>query len=177
MRNERHQLVIEGAVILALSMAMAVGCSSKKKVADSDATLTRGVASTETTSRELTEPPVDAREVPMAHFEFDSAALSSEAVHVVNEQSRFLRENPEHTVVIVGAADERGSEDYNYRLGLRRAASVRNQLVRDGVSSSRIQIRSVGESEPMSDGHDEASWALNRRAEVHISAPDRMALK
>lgn len=174
MREEKHHLLVEGALIVVLAMAMGAGCSSKKKVADVDTT-TRGVASEPAPAQPA--PVAEEHETPTAHFAFDSDRLDFTARDIVMERSRFLKDNPDHTAVIIGGCDERGSDAYNYRLGLRRANSVKNLLVRDGVEAARIQVRSVGKSEPIATGHDEESWAQNRRAEIHVNPPDRMALQ
>lgn len=177
MKQQRNHLMVEGIVALALTVAMGAGCSSKKKVADENIDNTSRAVASVPPDRGLQDAPIPEKDVPTAYFEFDSAALSSDAIAVASEQSQFLKDNTDHTVVIIGGADERGTEAYNYRLGLRRAASVRKELIRQGVPASRIQIRSVGESQPVANGHDEDSWAQNRRAEVHVNPPDRMAMK
>ena len=113
MRRERKNLMTEGLVVLGLTLALAVGCSSKKKVADNDESVTRGVASENTANAETTESTMNESAVPMVHFEFDSASLSSDSRGAISDQAQVLRDNPQHTATIVGGADERGTEEYN----------------------------------------------------------------
>ena len=69
-------------------------------------------------------------------------------------------------IVLEGHCDERGSSEYNMALGERRAKAVRDALTVAGIPSSRIRVVSFGEEKPAAEGHDEASWALNRRVEM-----------
>jgi peptidoglycan-associated lipoprotein len=77
-----------------------------------------------------------------------------------------MNANPQLNVVIEGHCDERGTGEYNMALGERRAKAVRDALVMAGVQASRIRSVSFGEEKPAQEGHDENSWAMNRRAEL-----------
>lgn len=66
--------------------------------------------------------------------------------------------------MLTGHCDERGSNDYNLALGLRRAYAVKTYLRRLGVKSD-IECASLGEEQPADKGHSEAAWAKNRRVE------------
>ena len=72
---------------------------------------------------------------------------------------------------IAGHCDERGSDEYNLALGLRRAAAAQQYLVALGIPAGRIAIVSYGEERPLDPGHDEAAWARNRRSEFTVIAP------
>ena len=69
---------------------------------------------------------------------------------------------------ISGHADERGSDEYNLALGLRRAAEAKRYLAALGVAEDRIEIVTFGEERPAVQGHSEEAWALNRRAEFEV---------
>lgn len=69
---------------------------------------------------------------------------------------------------VEGHADERGTTDYNLALGQRRAESVVRFLSTAGVSQSRFNALSLGEERPLVQGHDEAAWSRNRRAEIEM---------
>jgi peptidoglycan-associated lipoprotein len=69
-------------------------------------------------------------------------------------------------MVIEGHTDERGGREYNLALGQRRAEAVARSLMLLGVSDSQIEAVSFGKERPVNDGHDEAAWAKNRRAEL-----------
>ncbi len=97
-------------------------------------------------------------------FAFDSAALDEEAQATLDRQAAWLLQYPDIVVTIEGHADERGTREYNLALGERRAMAVKNYLVAKGVSPDRILTISYGEERPVDPGHNEAAWALNRRA-------------
>lgn len=102
------------------------------------------------------------------YFAFDSYRIAPGEIHKVQQAADHLRTNPGHVVVVEGHTDERGSREYNLALGERRALAVREALVGFGVGTDRIQTLSFGEEKPAAMGHDERSWALNRRAEFRI---------
>ncbi len=97
-------------------------------------------------------------------FAFDSAALDESARAVLDKQAAWLLAHPDVTVTIEGHADERGTREYNLALGERRAAAVKNYLAAKGVAPERMLTISYGEERPVDPGHNEAAWALNRRA-------------
>ncbi len=98
------------------------------------------------------------------YFEFDQSTIRSEFIDVLRAHAGYLNTNRAATVRIEGHADERGSREYNIGLGERRANAVRNFLEAEGVSASQISTVSYGEERPAALGHDEISWAENRRA-------------
>lgn len=68
-------------------------------------------------------------------------------------------------VVLEGHTDERGTREYNMALGERRAKAVQRYLVLQGVSPAQLELVSYGKERPVATGHDEQSWAQNRRVE------------
>ena len=66
---------------------------------------------------------------------------------------------------IEGNADERGTEEFNMVLSQKRSASVRKYLVDLGVAGGALDTVGYGENKPVSNGHTEEAWALNRRVE------------
>jgi len=102
-------------------------------------------------------------------FAFDSDVLSDSAQEILKRKAEYLRENADVTVMVQGHCDERGTEAYNIALGDRRAASVKKFLVRLGIDGQRLETVSYGEERPLSDGHDEASWSMNRRAQFAVN--------
>jgi peptidoglycan-associated lipoprotein len=97
-------------------------------------------------------------------FAYDQYDLSPEARRTLELQAAWLKKYPQYKVVVEGHADERGTREYNLALGERRASSAKDYLVALGVDPSRIQTISYGKERPVALGHDEASWAKNRRA-------------
>jgi peptidoglycan-associated lipoprotein len=100
------------------------------------------------------------------YFDFDAfevrpdqrPTLQANAQKLTKELSRFK-------LVIEGHCDERGTNEYNLNLGDQRANAARQFLIGLGVPAARIRTISYGEERPAAPGHDEESWARNRRAE------------
>jgi peptidoglycan-associated lipoprotein len=103
------------------------------------------------------------------YFAFDSAALSGKAQQILNRKADYLRMYPGINATVEGHCDERGTDAYNIALGERRAQSVKNFLVNLGIGTSRLNTVSYGEARPIDKGHNEASWAKNRRTQFVIN--------
>ncbi len=103
------------------------------------------------------------------HFAFNSSALSDQARQILNSKADYLRTNPDITITVEGHCDDRGTDAYNIALGERRAESVKNLLVDLGIGTNRLNTVSYGEERPIVMGHNEASWAKNRRAQFVIN--------
>ena len=99
------------------------------------------------------------------YYEFDKYDVKPEYRALVETHARWLKANPKAKLVIEGNADERGSREYNVALGQRRAESVTKMLVLLGAKPDQIEAISWGEEKPRLVGHDENSWAENRRAD------------
>jgi len=90
----------------------------------------------------------------------------------VASHAKFLAGHSGTRVRLEGHTDERGSREYNIGLGERRAQAVRRALLLQGASDAQISTVSYGEERPAVSGHDETSWAKNRRVEiVYLAAP------
>ena len=100
------------------------------------------------------------------YFDFDSYVVKDEYRSLVQAHAQYLRDNGNARVLLQGNADERGSREYNLALGQRRADSVRNAMTLSGARESQIESVSLGEEKPRGLGHDEASWAENRRTDL-----------
>jgi len=100
------------------------------------------------------------------YFDFDSNLVKDEFKPVVTAHARYLQQNPGSQMRVEGHADERGSREYNLALGQRRADSVRQMMQLLGARASQIETVSFGEEKPKGTGHDEASWAENRRGDI-----------
>ncbi|HKJ22353.1 MAG TPA: peptidoglycan-associated lipoprotein Pal, partial [Gammaproteobacteria bacterium] len=102
------------------------------------------------------------------YFDFDRSNIKPEFRDAISKNAQVLMDNPDVTVVIEGHADERGTTEYNLALGQRRANSVRQALIEQGVDDSRLDIVSYGEERPVDPGHNEEAWAKNRRGVLTI---------
>ncbi len=99
------------------------------------------------------------------YFDYDSYAVKDEYRPVVDANGKFLGVNKGRKVIIQGNTDERGGSEYNLALGQKRAEAVRKQLALVGVPEAQMEAVSLGKEKPRSQGHDEAAWAENRRAD------------
>jgi peptidoglycan-associated lipoprotein len=112
------------------------------------------------------DDPASLTSTRVIYFDFDQSTIRSEFIDVLRAHAGYLIGNPATTMRIEGHADERGSREYNIGLGERRANAVRSFLEAEGVSPSQLSTLSYGEERPAALGHDEISWAENRRAEL-----------
>lgn len=97
-------------------------------------------------------------------FDYDKAALTSEAKATLKANASWIKSNPKFTLQIEGHTDSRGSTEYNLSLGERRAKSVRTYLEGLGIEAKRMAILSYGEEKPLAQGDTEAAYSKNRRA-------------
>jgi outer membrane protein OmpA-like peptidoglycan-associated protein len=104
--------------------------------------------------------------VENAHFAFDSATLTGEAMAMLDALAQRLNALPGGRFEVAGHTDSMGSEGYNDRLGQRRAISVVEYLDRRGVAADRLVLRSYGESRPVASNDTEQGMAMNRRVEI-----------
>lgn len=99
------------------------------------------------------------------HFEFDQFEILTADRPLLERKAAILSANPAIRLRIEGNADERGSDEYNLALGMRRAATAKRYLIEHGIEASRMETTSNGEERPACQGHDEACWTQNRRAD------------
>lgn len=97
-------------------------------------------------------------------FLVDQHTLTSEAQGVLFRQAAWLKANPGYSVRVEGHADEQGTREYNIGLSNRRAVSVREFLISQGIPASRIQTVGFGKERPIEICSEEACYAQNRRA-------------
>ena len=102
----------------------------------------------------------------VVYFDYDSFVLRDEFRPVIEGNARVLSSAKTKKMVVEGHTDERGGREYNLALGQRRAEAVAKSLVLLGASDNQIEAVSFGKERPVNEGHDEAAWAKNRRAEL-----------
>ncbi|MBN9124228.1 MAG: peptidoglycan-associated lipoprotein [Nitrosospira sp. 56-18] len=100
------------------------------------------------------------------YFDFDSYVVKDEYRSLVVAHAQYLRDNSNARVLLQGNTDERGSREYNLALGQRRADAVKHAMTLSGARETQIESVSLGEEKPRATGHDESSWAENRRADI-----------
>ncbi|ALD89816.1 peptidoglycan-associated lipoprotein Pal [Cupriavidus gilardii] len=161
---------------LAIAVLLTLGaCSSGVKLDDS-AKAGAGTGGAATTDPRAVAPvdvsrdPLNDPNSPLArrsvYFDFDSYSVKPEYQGMLNEHAKYLQGNRSRRILIQGNTDERGTSEYNLALGQKRAEAVRRSLATMGVPESQMEAVSLGKEKPKALGHDEASWAENRRADI-----------
>ncbi len=174
MKRKMFKLALTGTLLSMLLM----GCSTtdtEETVADTTGPAADTIPDDSTTTRRgaddsnvsggdnMADPLAGAETV--FYFDFDKSLLKPESRAALTVHARALRKNPRH-IRLEGHADERGTREYNLALGERRANSVKEFLVLQGVNASYLEVISYGEERPARLGSDAESMALNRRVEL-----------
>jgi outer membrane protein OmpA-like peptidoglycan-associated protein len=114
-------------------------------------------------------PPVQQKIVLRGvNFDFNKSTIRADAASTLKEAAAILKQNADVKVSVEGHTDAIGSEAYNMKLSLRRAAAVKAFLVREGVAESRLSVRGFGKSQPVASNDTEDGRAQNRRVELKI---------
>jgi peptidoglycan-associated lipoprotein len=177
-------MIRTGLLVVAVALA-AAGCSSTnldqkpapvvdaKPAAPAAAPAPAASAPQPVRTVEAPAAPIDPLNAPgsllakrSVYFEFDRSGINDSDVAVVEAHGRYLVDHAARSVRVEGNCDERGGREYNLALGQRRADAVRDRLKGLGVGTARVETVSFGKEKPRSTGHDEASWADNRRADI-----------
>ena len=99
------------------------------------------------------------------YFAYDKSDINSEGRTKIRTLAKLINDN-NLSVRVEGHCDERGTREYNLALGEKRAKTVAELLIINGVASDKIDTVSYGEEKPASPGSNEKSWSQNRRALV-----------
>lgn len=111
-------------------------------------------------------PPTPMLVLTGTQFAFNSAALTPSAIDDLQDTLESLRADPDLRIRIDGHTDSIGSDSYNLRLSKRRAESIKDYLVSQGISADRVTTRGLGSRQPVADNSTEEGRARNRRVEV-----------
>jgi outer membrane protein OmpA-like peptidoglycan-associated protein len=102
------------------------------------------------------------------HFDFDRYSLRPEATRLLDEAVAALRQDPTLRITVEGHTCNIGTAEYNLALGERRANSVRDYFISNGIPANRLQTVSYGEERPKYDNAREETRRLNRRAALVV---------
>jgi peptidoglycan-associated lipoprotein len=100
------------------------------------------------------------------YFDYDQFTVKDEYKPIVEAHAKYLQANRGARAIIQGNTDERGTREYNIALGQKRADAVKNLMLLLGATEIQIETVSFGKEKPRREGHDESSWAENRRADI-----------
>ena len=106
-------------------------------------------------------------------FEFDRSELGQSGLNVAQKLADYMNENSAFKIKILGHTDEIGAMKYNQILSIRRAESLANYLINQGILTDRIQIIGHGSSQPISKINNFEGRQRNRRVEFEIIKMDQ----
>lgn len=158
--------------LICVSVLTLSGCGSKK-ADDSEMKADKGDAmgaeeSLESKSLGIMEGRTSGPMLPV-YFDFDSSEVRGDQVSRIQVNADFLNKSAEVKIRVEGNCDPRGTNEYNMALGERRALAAKKYLVNLGVAEARMTTVSYGEERMLLHGHDELSWAQNRRDDFVIA--------
>ncbi len=152
------------------STSTASSGSSDSSSSSSASTSSSGASSDSTTSYSYDTDPKTAliKVGDRVLFGYDSSELDDDDRSVLDNQAKFLNQNPSLKVTIEGHCDERGTREYNLALGEKRASAVKDYLISVGINSERVSVVSYGKERPQVLGSNKAAWSMNRRSVTTI---------
>jgi OOP family OmpA-OmpF porin len=101
-------------------------------------------------------------------FAFNSAEINDLSFRELRKAMTFMRENPTTKAVVEGNTDNKGTDEYNQKLSERRAAAVKDVLVKSGIEADRLTTVGYGESRPVASNDTEEGRAKNRRVSIVV---------
>ena len=104
-------------------------------------------------------------------FDYNSYALRNESKSTLQNLADNFRKYSDERIAVEGHTDAVGSHEYNQRLSEQRADTVRNYLVDQGVTGTRITSIGYGETRPKASNDTPEGRQLNRRVEIHVTMP------
>lgn len=149
-------------IVLVLS-----ACSSKKvdeaeMLPEQDSTAIGREESLESKSIGIMEGRTTGPMLPV-YFGYDSYIIRRDQSPRMKVNADYLEDEEQVKIRIEGNCDPRGTREYNLALGEKRALGAKKYLINMGIASARITTVSLGEEKILLHGHDEMSWAQNRR--------------
>lgn len=111
---------------------------------------------------------VETGDLKRIYFTYDSFSLLEPAKAQLDENANWLRANANASIQIEGHCDTRGTADYNYALGQRRADAARDYLIQQGINPQRLHTISYGSDRPDDADGSDLSHARNRRVQFLI---------
>jgi peptidoglycan-associated lipoprotein len=170
-------------LVLCCGMIIAAGCAKKEMVKSEEPVVPAKAVEAPPAPPVAAEP---AKEVPVVkeetlqepvkavapeaalqpvYYDFDSYVLSADARGILKKDADAISKITSK-IQVQGNCDERGSAEYNLALGEKRAKAALKYLTTLGVPADKLSFISFGKEKPLDQGHDEAAWAKNRRADL-----------
>ncbi|HSN05092.1 MAG TPA: OmpA family protein, partial [Nitrospira sp.] len=102
------------------------------------------------------------------YFEVGRKGLTDEAKAHLAAQADLLKQNQDYAVLIQGYTDQQGSASYNKKLGMKRAETVKQELLNAGVAEHQMKVVSLGEDGVLCVDNSDVCRHLNRRVHLEI---------
>lgn len=106
------------------------------------------------------------------YFDFDRSELTEKAKELLAQVAELLMKETRFSITIEGHTDARGTEDYNFTLGAKRAMKVKEFLAAYGIEGKRMESVSYGKEAPKAEGESEEAYSQNRRANFRVNIRD-----
>ncbi|MHB0756418.1 OmpA family protein [Polaribacter sp. M15] len=108
------------------------------------------------------------------YFDTNKSNINTKSKTTLDKLAKVFMDFPDTKIVVVGHTDSSGRDDYNMLLSEKRAKSVTNYLISDGIASSRFETLWYGETQPKFDNSTAEGRAKNRRVNVAIVPNEKM---
>lgn len=102
------------------------------------------------------------------HFDVNKATLRPDSFKELDELVAYLKNKEQVRIEIGGHTDNSGKDDSNLKLSQQRATTIRNYLLKKGITGGRVEAKGYGASQPVADNDSPEGRQLNRRTEVRI---------
>jgi peptidoglycan-associated lipoprotein len=99
-------------------------------------------------------------------FDTDSSEINATSAATLDKQAVWLARYPNYVITLQGHADERGTREYNFALGARRAEAAKSYLAARGIDAGRMSTISFGKERPVEVCDDISCWSKNRRVQT-----------
>ena len=110
------------------------------------------------------------------YFDYDKSDLRTDAKRILEDAVGVLGRNPESTILITGNADIRGPENYNLKLGKRRAERIKKFMLDNGIPETRIKIVSRGKLDAVAPITDLVGMQKDRNAQFMIAEVEEIMI-
>lgn len=172
-----NKFLLGSALAAAIVLA---GCSQKSPTVDTttktepttkteSSTSVAPSVSTTTTTTATTDAFADAQsKIQSVLFDFDKFNIRADMQPIVDANTKLVTDLKEAKAKLEGNADERGTDEYNYALGLKRANSVKAAYAAKGIAEAKMSVVTFGEGNPVCKESTEECWSKNRRVDTKL---------
>jgi len=115
----------------------------------------------------VTEKKIELKQT--VYFDFNKATIKPVSYALLDDVAQAMKDNPKIKVEVQGHTDSVGNDNFNLKLSQKRAESVRNYLIKKGISSDRMVPKGYGENVPIADNRTKEGRDQNRRVEFVIT--------